>query len=969
MCRVGRNRWLYFPRWARLIFVFITLTSCDATSQTRLTSTTLGPRAAADPLTAVEGYLQRYQPGPLPRVFQTTRLYDRHGALLAELTDEGRRTWVGLARISQHLIDATVATEDATFFVNNGVDPVRIAGALIRNVQSGEIVSGASTITMQLARNLFLGPDQRYDQAVDRKLLEAGLAQELTALYSKAELLEMYLNLLNYGNLAYGPEAAAQLYFGKSAADLNQAEAALLAGIPQQPANLDPWRNFPAVKARQRVVLDLLVRHQYLTAVEADVIYVQQLALRPPAPAQPNRAPHFVQYVADQVDGQLGGVYLRRAGFAITTTLDLPLQQLAQTLVTQKVSELQGQYDLSNAALVALKPPRGEILVMVGSADFNNAAIDGQVNVAVSRRQPGSAIKPILYATALDDNLISPATVLWDIPVSYTISAGQIYAPRNYDNKFHGPVTVRTALANSYNVPTVKLLAGLGIEEMLFSARQLGLRSLDQPADWYGLSLTLGGGEVTLLDLTTAYHTLASAGRYQPATPFLQVTGSLGNAIKLGESIDPALVLTPATAFLVTDILSDNAARTPMFGPDSLLKLSQPAAAKTGTTTDFRDNWTVGYTRYLVTGVWAGNSDGRPMRQVSGITGAAPIWHDFMQAILADPALLAMLGAPADDQAWQFVPPPEVTQRPECPPGLQCRSGGEYFSHSWLTKLGAAGPLADSVVQLPTAAVFVQQGESTRRLGYCGADGAAVRSVLQLPQGLARTATLTETLAEHAENMADLNVSLRDAAPAAIDTGGDLLRRELQQVMLWSLQSGGSVYLGRCTELQDQLPTALALDNPAVGLRILVDLAGAADPAAGEQPGSGAVEIAASTPTSPTGRAEAVGRYTLALPITHDADCPGQYIMGRVINRAGAPVPGVHITARDQWGNQADTVSKGGATDLGMFDFPLPSTTPQEIQLWVVDEAGRPLSATFGVPHKMAEAQDAPCHHVVLLGE
>lgn len=967
---VGQPIRYFGPLCGWLVVLLFILTSCDANTRSNPATSTLGPRAAADPLTAVESYLQQYQPGPLPRVFQTTRLYDRHGALLAELFDEGQRTWAPLERISQHLIDATVATEDATFFVNNGVDPVRIAGALLNNLQTGEITSGASTITMQLARNLFLGPDQRYDQSVDRKLIEVGLAQELTTLYSKAELLEMYLNLLNYGNQTYGPEAAAQRYFGKLAADLTQAEAALLAGIPQQPANLDPVRNFPAVKARQRVVLDLLVRHNYLTAVEADVIEAQQLTIQPPAATVPNQAPHFVQYVADQIDRQLGGVYLRRAGFAITTTLDLPLQQLAQRIVTAKVGELQEQYDLTNAALVALKPNSGEILAMVGSADFTNAAIDGQVNVAVSRRQPGSAIKPVLYATALDDNLISPATVLWDIPVTYTLSAGQVYAPRNYDNKFHGPVTVRTALANSYNVPTVKLLAGLGIEELLFSARQMGLRSLDQPAAWYGLSLTLGGGEITLLDLTTAYNTLASAGYYQPASPFLTITGSLGNSIKLGEPIDPTPVLTPATAFLLTDILSDNAARLPMFGANSALQLSRPAAAKTGTTSDFRDNWTVGYTRYLVTGVWAGNSDGRPMRQASGITGAAPIWHEFMQAVLADPALLAALSAPTLDQAWQFTPPPGVVQRPDCPPGLQCRAGGEYFSHEWLTKTGTLGPLADSVVQLATAAVYVQQAESTRRLGYCGVDGGATRQVLQLPPGLQTTNAPLTTQNEHAENAADLSTPpLAASAPLSANRASDLVGREQQQVIDWSLRNGGRVYLGRCDDVKGRLPVALAADQAAGSLRILVDLAGAANPEAGDQPGGGAVEITAIPPASSSSSAGVIGRYALAQPITHDANCPGQYIMGRVINRAGGPVAGVRITARDQWGNQANTVSKGGTSDLGMFDFPLPSSSPQAYQLWVVDEAGNALSPTITVPHKMAEAQDAPCHHVVIGGE
>ncbi len=325
------------------------------------------------------------------------------------------------------------------------------------------------------------------------------------------------------------------------------------------------------------------------------------------------------------------------------------MQDLAQGIVARQVKELQPKHDLNNAALVAMRPGSGEVLAMVGSADFNDTAISGQVNVARSLRQPGSAIKPVLYATALSDNLISPATVLWDVPVTYTVGSGVTYPPANYDGKFHGPVTVRTALANSYNVPAVKLLDALTVDRMLQSAKTLGIRSLSRDKDWYGLSLTLGGGEVTLLDLTTAFATLASGGRSVTPEPILAVDWTpwaspwTAPCLQPGE---PVQAVSPAAAFQVTDILSDNTARTPMFGAASPLKLSRPAAAKTGTTADYRDNWTAGYTRYLVAGVWAGNTDGRPMKSASGIAGAAPIWHDFMEGVLADKALLATLQAP-----------------------------------------------------------------------------------------------------------------------------------------------------------------------------------------------------------------------------------------------------------------------------------------------------------------------------------
>ncbi len=760
----------------------------------------------------VEAYLQKYQPGPLPRLFQTTYLYDRNGTLLAEVFPEGRRTWVSLSAVSPDLVHATIATEDASFYNNGGIDFRRIAGAVLQNTGAQGVVSGASTITMQLARNLFLGPDQRYDQSFDRKILEAGIAQELTGLYTKDEILEMYLNLLNYGSFTYGPEAAAQVYFGKSAADLTLPEAALLAGIPQRPADLDPFTNLEGARQRQRVVLDLMVRHGYLTAEQADAAYATPLVLNTAAAAGDpvNRAPHFAQYVLDTLGARLGEDYVRRAGLRIVTTLDLNLQDRAQQIVAEQVARLQPEFDLNNAALIALKPGTAEILAMVGSADFHNDAIAGQVNVATSRRQPGSALKPLLYAAALDDNLVSPATVLWDLPVEYPQPNGDVYRPHNYDDRFHGPVTVRTALANSYNIPAVKLLAAYGVAPMVDRLRRFGITTLDQDNAWYGLSLALGGSEVTLLDLTTAYHTLANGGRYLPAQPVRTLVDGQGQAaapdIVPGGAQGGTPVVSPAAAFLVTDILGDNAARTPMFGAESPLVLSRPAAVKTGTTNDLRDNWTVGYTRFLVAGVWTGNSDGHAMRGATGISGAAPIWHAFMEAVLADPALLAVLDAPADSSAdpaaWQFAPPAGVQQIDQCPPSLACRGGGEYFTQSWLQQTGGE-PLHDSVANGAFAGVYVETGGQRQPIGYCGGPAGAAgptQSLLMLPAG-----------------------------PPARSPNEVQLQQEQAAVLAWSRDNAVPLYLGGCKGI-DQRAAALLPGMSQGDQRIFVDQAAASAP-------------------------------------------------------------------------------------------------------------------------------------------
>lgn len=563
--------------------------------------------------------------------FISTRIYDRNGHLLYEIFDPqgGRRTLVPYEQISPHLINATVAVEDSRFWLHPGIDPIGILRAVLQNVEEGQVVSGASTIPQQLVRLVLLSPEERTEVTLRRKIREAVLASEVSRRYSKTEILEIYLNEINYGNLAYGIEAAAETYFGKEAKDLTLAEAALLAGLPQAPAYWDPYTNWEGAKRRQAVVLDRMVEEGYISHAEAEAAKAEELVLRPRR--LDIEAPHFVTWVQQLLEQRYGAAVLYRSGLRVTTTLDSQLQAIAQQEAQAHLATLKGQH-ATNAALVALKPDTGEILAMLGSADFYNESISGQVNVALRPRQPGSAIKPVTYVTAFEKGW-TPATLIWDITTEFTDGAGRPYIPKNYDGKEHGPVLVRQALAQSLNIPAVKTLQFVGLPAMLDTARRLGITTLTRPD--YGLSLTLGGGEVTLLELTGAYAVFANGGRRVPPVAILRIEDLSGRVLEEYQPPPGEQVISPQHAYLITDILSDNQARAPIFGANSALKLSRPAAAKTGTTDDYRDAWTIGYTPDLVAGVWVGNADNSPMKQLAGARGAAPIWHNFMEKALA----------------------------------------------------------------------------------------------------------------------------------------------------------------------------------------------------------------------------------------------------------------------------------------------------------------------------------------------
>jgi 1A family penicillin-binding protein len=578
----------------------------------------------------------------------STKIFDRNGVLLYEITDphQGLHTPLTLADIPPACQQATIATEDASFYRNPGVDAWAIVRALVINLQGGEVLSGGSTITQQLARNLLLSPQERREVTLTRKLREAILAWRLARTYSKDEILTLYLNETYYGNLAYGLEAASRTYFGKRAAELDLAECALLAGLPQSPANYNPLENPAAARTRQGVVLDLMVKHGLISPDEADSARREKLGFA--AVPFPIEAPHFVMYVRGLLERRYGLEAIYRQGLQVYTTLDLNIQNAAQRIARYRLADLTEQRDgeppkvVRNAAVVALHPRTGEILAMLGSPDYFNPRIDGAVNATMATRQPGSSIKPLTYAAAFDPAIaarygyppLPAASMLVDVRTAFVTKEGQPYVPQNYDHKWRGPVLLRQSLASSLNLIAVKVLDYVGLDALTDLARSMGITTFDNKN--FGLALTLGGGEVRLLELTGAYAALANGGQRIEPVAISRITTAAGQVLfQQPPNLNPGpRVLDERTAYLITSILADDYARRSTFGAGSPLQLGRPAAAKTGTTQDWRDNWTIGYTPDLVVGVWAGNTDNEPMRHVSGVTGAAPIWRDVMNELL-----------------------------------------------------------------------------------------------------------------------------------------------------------------------------------------------------------------------------------------------------------------------------------------------------------------------------------------------
>jgi 1A family penicillin-binding protein len=604
-------------------------------------------------------------------VFQTTRIYDRNGVLLYELIDpqHGRRILVNLNQLPKSLVDATIAVEDPSFMTNPGVDPLSIFRAALQNFASHGIVSGASTLTQQLARNVLFSYQERQAQTLDRKIKEAIFAIELTQTYSKPEILNMYFNEVYYGNLSYGVGAAAESYFGKPVSELDLAESAMLAGLPQAPSDYDPIHNLPAAKARQAYVLDRMVYHHYITAAQAEQAKNEPLHFQSPNFAI--KAPHFVNYVTQLIEQRYGRDALYNRGWRIQTTLDYGLNELARQKAQERINQIRQEMDAHNACVVTIQPSTGEILTMVGSLDYWDKSIDGQVNVCTSLRQPGSSVKPFNYVTAFEKGFVPDSTV-YDVKTAFDRGPGlSPYVPNNFDFQFHGPVTLREALGSSLNIPAVKLLQRVGVHAMADTAHAMGITSMTNP-DRYGLTLTLGASDVKPLDMAFAYSVFANDGymvgeqvplqdralgmrQYEPVA-ILKITDSSGNLIYQYHPPPPIQVISPQAAYLITSVLTDDRARHFTFAPGGALNIGIPAAAKTGTTQFEQDAWTVGYTPDLTIAIWVGNTDGTPMKATEGVLSAGAIWHTYA------PAAAQYLHVPVRD----FKVPPGVVHGNVC---------------------------------------------------------------------------------------------------------------------------------------------------------------------------------------------------------------------------------------------------------------------------------------------------------------
>ncbi len=552
---------------------------------------------------------------PLPVV--SLPITDRNGETLREvLSDsETRAHWINIDELPDHVLYAFIAAEDKRFFQHDGIDPLATVRAFYSNARNRSVVSGGSTITQQVIRNIYKHP-----RTTGGKIHEAWYALRLERTLSKNEILEHYVNRIPFGNGTHGIEAASRFYFGKPAAHLSVNESAFLAGLPNAPSLNNPYRSPERAAQRHRYVLERLYARKYITQEEYNRVISQMISL---APAERNfRAPHFSEMVLREfTQKELYGIS------TIRTTLDWRQQRTIERILQGHIKSLRDQ-NVTNGAVVVLENKTGEIRALVGSADYNDPDIHGRVNGATALRQPGSALKTFTYGIALESGMTA-AEMLADIPYHGSVEDGA-FSPVNYDKQYRGPVLLREALACSYNIPAVRIAEQIGTGVLLHRLRKAGITSLDKTPSHYGLGLTLGNGEVRLIELTNAYAAIARGGVYRNHSIIQSYQTIDGNHIPVRRDTNGLQIFSQQAAYILTDILSDNNARAPAFGFHSPLHLPFPSAAKTGTTKDYNDNWTIGYTPRYTVGVWIGNFDGKPMRGVSGITGSGTIFRDVM---------------------------------------------------------------------------------------------------------------------------------------------------------------------------------------------------------------------------------------------------------------------------------------------------------------------------------------------------
>lgn len=607
--------------------------------------------------------------GALP---ESTTIYDRNGHLLYTIYASQNRTFIPLAKIPLSVQNATIAVEDKDFYRHGAIDLRGIARALSAIIMHKRL-EGGSTLTQQLVKNSLLTPER----TLERKIKEVVLAFLTEKIYSKKQILEMYLNQIPYGGTAYGIEAAAETYFGKHAKDLDTAESALLAGLPEAPTTFSPFGSRPELaKKRQEEILNKMYQQGYINKEELQKSLAEKLKFQKIATGI--KAPHFVLYVKDLLSRKYGSNVVEKGGLKVITSLDLPLQDFVQATVATEVAKLK-RFKVGNGAALVTNPATGEILAMVGSKNYFSDK-SGNVNMTLARLQPGSSIKPINYAVGLMKGYTA-ATPFIDKPTCFP-GGGKPYCPGNYDGKFRGPIQMRYALGNSINIPAVEMLKLNGIDAMIATASAMGITTFTDPSR-YGLSLTLGGAEVTMTDMATAYAVFANGGYRINLHPILKVTDRTGRVLEEykapAKPIFGRKVLSPGVAYIISDILSDNSARTEAFGPNSELRIGNyKISVKTGTTNDYRDNWTVGYTPKYLTAVWVGNNDHSAMSGiVSGVTGAAPIWHQIMSHLVNKKT--AVVPSKPDDVFGMSVcatsglipPPPGTPDR--------CPTRFEYF--------------------------------------------------------------------------------------------------------------------------------------------------------------------------------------------------------------------------------------------------------------------------------------------------